>query len=110
VPSTYTIEIAPTAYESLKRIKDKKALREMAKIIDGLARGPARQGKALVQPLEGLRSLRAGRSRYRIIYRVHTAEKTVAVLLIGERKAGHEEDVYALAEKLLKTFLRKKDD
>lgn len=108
--SAYTIEISPAGYESLKRIKDKKTLRAIATVIDGLAKRPLVQGKALVQPLEGLRSIRAAGSRYRIIYRVNPEESTVAVLLVGKRKAGQEEDVYALARKLLKTFLREKGE
>lgn len=103
--SDYSIAIAPTAYGSLKGIKDKKTQREIGNVIDGLARQPERQGKALVRPLEGLRTIRALRSRYRIIYRVDMEEKRVSVLLVGERKPGQEDDVYVLARRLLKTLM-----
>jgi mRNA-degrading endonuclease RelE of RelBE toxin-antitoxin system len=102
--SEYTIEIAPTGYRSLRVVKDKETRREIAKVIDGLARSPV-QGKPLLTPFEGLWSVRAFRSRYRILYSVDSDDKVVCVLFVGERKPGQEDDVYALARKLLRTLL-----
>ena len=99
----YEIEIAPTGYRSLKSLHDKKTRREIGKVIDGLSRAPDAQGKALLGPLEGLRSVRAARDRFRILYRVDARTKMVSVLLVGER-AGQDADIYALAERLLATF------
>lgn len=110
MPRRYEIEIAPTGCRSLKTVKDKKLRREIAKTIDGLARAPADQGKALLGPLEGMRSLRAARDRFRILYKVDTRAKLVSVLLIGERAPGREADIYALAQKLLATFTRSEED
>ena len=100
-----SIEIAPTGFQSLKDLKSKKTQREIAKVIDSLAKNPEGQGKAVIEPLEGIRSVRSGRNQYRILYRVDSEEKVVSILLIGKRKPGKEEDVYALARKLLKTFM-----
>ena len=61
MPRRYEIEIAPTGYRSLKTVKDKKLRREIAKTIDALARAPEDQGKALLGPLEGMRSVHAAR-------------------------------------------------
>ena len=106
MPRRYEIEIAPTGYRSLKNIKNKKLRREIAKAIDGLAREPDRQGKALLGPLEGVRSVHALRDRFRILYEVDKRAKLVSVLLVGERAQGRDEDIYALARKLLATFTK----
>jgi mRNA interferase RelE/StbE len=110
VPRHYRIEIAPTAFQSLKAIKDKKIRSAIAKVIDGLSQSPEQRGKLLLGPLEGVRSARAARDRYRILYRVHTRARRVSVLLVGERRPGEEADIYALARKLLETFGGPKKD
>jgi mRNA-degrading endonuclease RelE of RelBE toxin-antitoxin system len=105
VPSEYAIEIAPIGYESLQAVKDKKTRNELVKTIDALSRSPEAQGKALLAPFEGSRSVRAVRSRYRINYTVDHDRKRVSILLVGARKPGDEDDVYALARRLLRTLL-----
>lgn len=110
MPRRYEIEVAPTGYRSLKTVKDKKLRREIAKTIDGLHQAPEDQGKALLGPLEGMRSVHAARDRFRILYKVDTRSKLVSVLLIGERAPGREADIYALAQKLLTTFTRSEED
>ena len=103
--STYSIEISPTAFRSLGAIRDRKVQSEIRRAIEGLARQPEAQGKALFKPLEGVRSLRAVRSRYRILYRVDETNAMVSVLLIGERRPGREEDVYDMARRLINLLL-----
>jgi mRNA interferase RelE/StbE len=105
VPSGYEIEIAPTGYKSIKAVKNKGLRREIVKVIDERAHAPEEQGKSLMGPLEGVRSLRAARDRFRILYRVDTGSSLVSILLVGERAPGHERDVYALARKLVATFM-----
>jgi mRNA interferase RelE/StbE len=107
VPRRFKIEIAPTGYRSLEALKDKKTLRELGKVIDGLARAPDEQGKALLGPLEGVRSVRAVRERFRVLYRVDARQRVVSVLFVGERAPGQDADVYTLAQKLLETLSRK---
>ena len=85
--SRFEIEIAPTGYQSLKAL-NKKLRREIANVIDGLVRAPEEQGKALLGPLEGLRSVHAVRDRFRILYRVDARSELVSVLLVGERAPG----------------------
>jgi len=102
----FAIEIAPTGYQSLKAVRDKKSQGEIANTIDGFARSPEAQGKTLAGPLEGVRSARAAGDRYRILYRVDAQNKLVSLLLVARRKAGAEDDIYALARKLLKTLMR----
>lgn len=110
MPRRYKIEIAPTGYRSLEALKSRKTLHEVAKVIDGLARAPDQQGKALVAPLDGVRSVRVARDRFRNLFRVDAARRVVSVLLVGERAPGQEADVYALARKLLKTFTREGEE
>ena len=83
MPSRFEIEIALTGYRSLKALKDKK----------------------LLGPLEEMRSAHAARDRFCILYRVDARNKLVSVLLVGERAPGQDADIYALAQKLLATFL-----
>ena len=110
MPSRFEIEIAPTGYRSLKALTDKKRRHEVAKAIDGLARAPEEQGKALLGPLEGLRSVHAARDRFRILYRVDALNQLVSVLLVGERAPGQDADIYALAQKLLATFMNEEEE
>jgi len=91
------------AYRSLRAISDKKARKEIGKAIDGLAEFPDLQGKPLNRELVGYRAIKTFGSRYRILYKVE--EMTVFIVWIGERKPGQEDDVYAKARKLYKTFL-----
>jgi mRNA interferase RelE/StbE len=104
VASEYAIEIAPTGYGSLRAIRNKKILGEIVQAIDALARHPETQGKALLHPLEGVRSIRAARDRYRILYRVDPESRRASVLLAGERRPGEERDVYAVAQRLLRAL------
>ena len=99
--SGWRVELAPTGYRSIEEICDKRVRREIARTIDGLDQNPERQGKALVQPLEGLRSVRTARDRYRVVYRLGTDSRVVSVLLVARRKAGRDDDVYVLARRLL---------
>lgn len=110
MPRRYEIEIAPIGYRSLKTLKTKKLGREIAKVIDGLARSPEDQGKALLEPLEGVRSVRAARRRFRILYKVDTRARLVSVLLVGRRAAGEDADIYVLAQKLLATLRKSAEE
>jgi mRNA interferase RelE/StbE len=62
-------------------------------------------GKPLVGDLKGYRSVRAVGQRYRIIYRVSQLTVTVAVVALGIRKGGSRDDIYTLAQKLVKLGL-----
>ena len=106
----YRIEVSPTGYQSLNAIKGRKLLREIVKTIDALTQSPDRKGKLLRAPLDGVYSLRAARDRLRVLYRVNPRQKLVSVLLVAARAPGTEEDVYALAKKLLATFLKKEHE
>jgi mRNA interferase RelE/StbE len=98
------IEILPSAREALAAVADKKVLREIAKTIDGLSSRPETQGKVLTDPLEGVRSLRAARERYRVLFEIDAETGRVQVLFVGLRRPGRPADVYRIAARLLRRF------
>jgi mRNA interferase RelE/StbE len=97
---TYRIVLTPTARHMLRGIPDLRIRRQLAGRIDRLAEDPEKQGKPLLGPLAGYRSLR-GAGRYRIIYRVDRDEVLVFVVVVGIRREHSKRDIYALAKKLL---------
>ncbi len=102
----YRIAITPEGHRALRALKDRKVRGEVAKAIDQLACSPRTLGKALEQELEGYRSMKAVRNRIRVLYRIDPLREVVTVIWVGERKPGREDDVYVVAKRLLKTFLR----
>lgn len=66
---------------------------------------PEKQGKPLREGLMGFRSLRAVGQRYRVLYTVEAGARIVQVVAAGLRRAGARDDVYALAQKLVRLGL-----
>jgi mRNA interferase RelE/StbE len=102
---TYRIVLTPTGLRLLESIPDRRIQAQIRNRIDGLARDPERQGKALKGELAGLRSLRAVGQRYRIIYRVDRGRVLVMVVAVGLRKEGDRGDIYRLTQKLVRLRL-----
>lgn len=92
----------PLAKESLARIGDKGKQKTIFKRGNALAVDPEKLGEPMHSQFAGLRKLRLG--RYRIIYRIR--KSNVEILLVGLRKKGDRDDIYELAEKLLRNYLR----
>ena len=101
---TWRIVVTPTAADMLKRITDRRIRATIVRRIDGLADNPLAQGKALLGPLSGVRSIRTA-GRYRILFRIEDTRVIVVVLFVGMRKDGSKRDVYELARKLIKLRL-----
>jgi mRNA interferase RelE/StbE len=101
----YQIRLAPSAFQLLRDIADRRVQAKLQQAIDGMAEKPEQQGSALTGDLGGYRSLRAVGQRYRIIYRVDPKNALVVIVALGIRKAGSRKDVYALARKLLRLRL-----
>lgn len=101
----HQIRLAPSAFQYLRDIADRRVQAKLKEAIDGLAGEPAKQGKVLIGELRGYRSLRAVGQRYRIIYRVDATNALVLIVAMGIRKAGSKKDVYTLAQKLLRLRL-----
>jgi mRNA interferase RelE/StbE len=89
----------------LAAIKDRRTLERIRDRIDGLSEDPEVQGKPLLGELTGYRSLRAAGQRYRIIYRLHEAHVEVLVVAVGRREEGSRQDIYRLAQRLLRLRL-----
>ena len=77
----------------------------ISKRIDGLTTDPEKQGKPMSGSLRGFRSVRVYHERYRVLYRVDRTEVVVMVVALGIRKEGDRQDIYALAQKLLRSGL-----
>jgi mRNA interferase RelE/StbE len=99
--SEYEIRLTPLAREMLDAVQDVREREKLRDRIEQLKIEPEKQGKALIDNLTGLRSVRAVGQRYRIVYRVN--EDTVVVLIagVGRRKDGDKKDIYRLLGKLL---------
>lgn len=101
----YRIEITPTALESLETITDRRTRAAIVRRIDALAEEPGKQGNSLRGELAGFCSVRAAGQRYRVVYRIDEKERRVVVYLVGIRKEGSRQDVYALAQRLVRRGL-----
>jgi mRNA-degrading endonuclease RelE of RelBE toxin-antitoxin system len=64
---TYRILLTPQALKMLKVIPDHRVRGKLSERIEGLAEELQKQGKPLLGPLAGYRSLRAVGQRYRIL-------------------------------------------
>ncbi len=104
-PARYRVVLTLTAKSMLAAITDCRTRERIRERIDGLAADPNLQGKALVGEFQGYRSLRAAGQRYRIIYRISQNRVEVLVVTIGRRAEGYREDIYRLAQRLLRLRL-----
>ena len=105
MPLRYQVRLTPTGRSMLSAIKDRRVQEVVRDRIDGLAEDPDKQGKPLLGELKGFRSVRAAGQRYRIIYRVHQGRVEVVVVAIGLRREGDRQDIYRLAQRLLRLGL-----
>ncbi len=102
---SYHIEIAPVALEALEAIVDRRTRSSVVRRIDTLAEEPNKQGKPLRGWLSGYMSVRAAGQRYRVVYRIDSAERRVTAYMVGIRKEGSRQDVYVLAQRLVERGL-----
>jgi mRNA interferase RelE/StbE len=101
----YSIHVTPTAQEMLEDIQDRRVREKIVTTIDRLGQDPQKQGKPLIGPLAGFRSLRAVGQRYRIIYAVKEREVIVIIVAVGIRKEGDRGDIYRRLQKLVRLHL-----
>jgi mRNA interferase RelE/StbE len=97
----YEIQVTASALEMLTAIKDQREQEKLRDRIEQLKIEPEKQGKALVDTLAGLRSVRAVGQRYRIIYRIEKTQVLVIVVGVGRRKDGDKKDIYTVLQKLM---------
>ncbi|HZI67525.1 MAG TPA: type II toxin-antitoxin system RelE/ParE family toxin [Thermoanaerobaculia bacterium] len=101
----YEVVWTETAVRMLSRAGDRRIQQELFDVSKKLELEPEKQGKPLREGLMGFRSLRAIGQRYRVLYTVERASRTVHVVAAGLRRAGARDDVYALAQKLVRLGL-----
>jgi mRNA interferase RelE/StbE len=89
----------------LREITNRDIQDAIRKRIRELVTDPEKQGKPLLGPLQGFRSVRVYRQRYRILYRVDRTAVVVMVVALGIRKEGDRQDIYTLAQKILRSGL-----
>ena len=93
------------ATESLASISDRRVQRLLANRAQQLADDPHASDTPLRDELRGLRSIRAAGQRYRIIFRIDEERRSVIVIAVGIRREGHRNDIYALAQRLIRLGL-----
>jgi mRNA interferase RelE/StbE len=101
----HRIRLTPTAQTMVSAIKDRRIQEAILDRMGGLAHDPDKQGKPLLGELKGLRSVRAVGHRYRIIYRIRREQIEVLVVAAGIRREGDRQDIYRLAQRLLRLGL-----
>jgi len=100
----FKTQVSSQAHRCLEAVKDKKIVREIFETFEGLAKNPLSKGKALQDTLEGYRSIQAWRGRYRILYQVK--DDAVIMVMVGKRLPGKKDDIYAVAQRLVKNMKR----
>ncbi len=85
----------------LAEIGDQRIRNEILDRVERLADDPEGQGKPLIGPLKGFRSIRVSAQRYRVVYKVERGRLIVQVLGTGIRKDGAKADIYSRMKKLL---------
>lgn len=89
----------------LKDVSDRRVQEQIVRRAQQLASDPEKQGKPLLGELSGLRSVRTAGQRYRIVFRIEKVRVVVLVVAVGVRREGSARDIYALAQKLVRTRL-----
>jgi mRNA interferase RelE/StbE len=89
----------------LARVGDRRIQQQLFDVSKRLEFEPEKQGKPLREGLMGFRSLRAVGQRYRILHTFDTVLGVVHVVAAGLRRAGARDDVYVLAQKLVRLGL-----
>ncbi|MDQ6893307.1 MAG: type II toxin-antitoxin system RelE/ParE family toxin [Acidobacteriota bacterium] len=101
----YEIRWTETAVRMLEEIGDRRIQQQLFDASKRLVSEPEKQGKALREGLLGFRSLRAIGQRHRLIYSLSTDPRMVFVVAAGLRREGARDDIYALAERLIRLGL-----
>lgn len=101
----YEVLWTETAVQMLSRAGDRRIQQQLFDLSKRLELEPEKQGKPLRDGLMGFRSLRAIGQRYRIVYTLDTTSRLVHVVAAGLRRADSRDDVYILAQKLVRVGL-----
>jgi mRNA interferase RelE/StbE len=97
-----------TALKLLEAVSDRRIQQQLFDTSKRLETDPEKQGKPLRAELLGFRSLRSVGQRYRLIYSIDSDARTVHVVAAGLRREGARDDIYALAQRLVRLGLAPK--
>jgi mRNA interferase RelE/StbE len=92
--------LTPEGENMLVSIQDRRIRKLIRARAMRLSTSPDMQGKPLSGDLAGLRSIRAVRQRYRILYELDHDAHEVWIVAVGIRKAGGRDDIYELVRKM----------
>jgi len=89
----------------LASIGDRRIQQQIFDTSKQLESDPDKRGKPLREDLFGYRSLRVVGQRYRVIYSIDPDAASVHVVAAGIRREGARDDVYVLAQRLVRLGL-----
>ncbi len=101
----WQINFTESALDTLRNVSDRRIQRVILEPAQALSEEPDRKGAPLRDELSGYRSIRAAGQRYRIIYRVDENLRSVIIIAMGLRREGDRQDIYALAQRLVRLGL-----
>jgi len=104
-PPGYEVFWTATAFEMLAEVADRRVRQQLFDTSKRLQSDPEKQGKPLREGLLGFRSLRVVGQRYRLIYSVDPGVRIVHVVAAGLRREGSRDDVYELAQRIVRLGL-----
>jgi len=95
----WTVYFTSEAEKMLLQIRDRRIRKLLKARAAHLNSNPEIQGKPLSGNLAGLRSVRAVRQRYRIVYELFYEDHEVWIVAVGIRKAGSRDDAHEMAKR-----------
>ena len=101
----YEVLWTTTALGMLADVADRRIRQQLFDTSKRLEADPEKQGKPLRESLMGFRSLRVVGQRYRLVYSVLPDARVVHIVAAGLRREGSRDDVYALAQKMVRLGL-----
>jgi mRNA interferase RelE/StbE len=101
----YEVLWTATAFEMLAEVADRRVRQQLFETSKRLQADPEKQGKPLREGLMGFRSLRVVGQRYRLVYSVDPDTRLVHVVAAGLRREGSRDDVYELAQRIVRLGL-----
>ena len=101
----YEVLWTATALEMLGDVADRRIRQQLFDTSKRLEVDPEKQGKPLRESLMGFRSLRVVGQRFRLVYSIEPGVRLVHIVAAGLRREGSRDDVYELAQKIVRLGL-----
>jgi mRNA interferase RelE/StbE len=101
----YEVLWTATALEMLGDVADRRTRQQLFDSSKRLEADPEKQGKPLRESLMGFRTLRVVGQRYRLVYSIEPGVRLVHIVAAGLRREASRDDVYELAQKIVRLGL-----